>query len=206
MGLERAGMETVAFCEIDPFCHKVLRKHWPKTQIFKDVKKLPTLPSIDLICGGFPCQAFSHAARGKNNAEDLWPYMVEVITRHMPKYILAENVQSWSIKKAKQDLENLGYEATIKRIGAHDAGAWHQRNRWWLCAYTDKNSELPSAIDAEAQMLPKLCEDLWGAKNYARAIRVSDGLPYRMDRIRSVGNSAMPPILEIIGRAIMEAQ
>ena len=40
LGLERAGFETVAFCEIDSFCQKVLRKWWPSKPIFKDVKKL----------------------------------------------------------------------------------------------------------------------------------------------------------------------
>ena len=38
LGLERAGMETAAFCEIDPFCQKVLRQHWPRTLLFEDIK------------------------------------------------------------------------------------------------------------------------------------------------------------------------
>ena len=40
MGLERAGMETVAFCEIDPFCRKVLAKHWQDLPIHQDIHNL----------------------------------------------------------------------------------------------------------------------------------------------------------------------
>ncbi len=41
LGLERTGgFETVAFCEIDPFCQKVLKKHWPGVPIYNDVRKL----------------------------------------------------------------------------------------------------------------------------------------------------------------------
>ena len=56
LGLEQAGMETVAFCEQDEFCQKVLKKHWPEIPIFDDVKKLKEVEgSVHVICGGFPC-------------------------------------------------------------------------------------------------------------------------------------------------------
>lgn len=68
------GIETAAFCEVDPFCQRVLRKHWPDVPIFDDIRTLdraalvergvineskggsrePVARSIDLICGGFP--------------------------------------------------------------------------------------------------------------------------------------------------------
>lgn len=205
LGLERAGMETVAFCEIEPFCQQVLKKHWPDVPIHTDIKALGYVPSIDVICGGFPCQAHSHAARGRNNAPDLWPEMLRVVCEIMPRFVIAENVQEKPIQRAKSDLENLGYAVTIKRIGAHEAGADHQRNRWWLCAYADKNRELSSTIDAETRMLPELCNGVWDAENYARAIRVPDGLPYRMDRVRSLGNSVLPFIPQLYGNAILES-
>ena len=50
-------MKTVAFCECDEHCRKVLKKHWPSVPIFNDVKKLKgvgNLPQIEIICGGFP--------------------------------------------------------------------------------------------------------------------------------------------------------
>ena len=40
LGLERAGMETVAFCEFDPHARKILNKHWPDTPIHEDIRSL----------------------------------------------------------------------------------------------------------------------------------------------------------------------
>ena len=69
LGLDRAGFETVAFCEIDPTCRKILKKHWPAVEIFEDVKDLCQFDfeegEIDVICGGFPCQDISVAGKGK---------------------------------------------------------------------------------------------------------------------------------------------
>ena len=83
LGLERAGMKTAAFCEIDPFCRKVLKKHWPDVPVLEDIKTLTGdeiyaktgLHTVDLVCGGFPCQPFSNAGK-RGGAEDdrhLWP-------------------------------------------------------------------------------------------------------------------------------------
>ena len=69
IGLEAASMQTVAFCEINPFCRKILKKHWPSVPIFPDItiihkEDLKTLPRIDVIAGGFPCQDISVAGKG----------------------------------------------------------------------------------------------------------------------------------------------
>src|SRR3990167_10969059 len=69
LGLERTGgFRTVAFCEIEPYCRAVLRKHWPGVPIFDDVRTIERIGSIDVICGGFPCQPASRAGkrRGKS--------------------------------------------------------------------------------------------------------------------------------------------
>lgn len=69
LGLERAGMETVAFCEIDEFCQKVLAKNFPNKRIFTDIKLLTKenindLGKIDVVCGGFPCQHLGINTKG----------------------------------------------------------------------------------------------------------------------------------------------
>jgi len=98
LGLERAGMTTVAFCEIDPFCQKVLAKHWPGVPIYDDVRKL-TAEQIgfpDVICGGFPCQDAStcqeHRTGASGQRTGLFREMVRAISMVRPKYSIMENV------------------------------------------------------------------------------------------------------------------
>lgn len=129
LGLEKAGMKTIAFCEINPFCRKVLRKHWPDVPVFDDIKAVDGVDA-DIICGGFPCQPFSSASRGRRVAEDLWPEMGRVVWRNMPKIVIAENVQEKPIESAARQLEMLGYTCTARNIGAAECGADHKRSRW----------------------------------------------------------------------------
>ena len=100
LGLERAGMQTVAFCEIEKFPRQVLKKHWPEVPIYDDIRKLTAerlradgIGPIDLVCGGFPCQPFSHAGKRRGTADDrdLWPEMFRVIKDVQPRWICAEN-------------------------------------------------------------------------------------------------------------------
>ena len=88
LGLEKAGMQTVAFCEINPFCQKILKKHWTSVPVFSDVSALTaedftSLPKIDVIAGGFPCQDISCAGKqigitGKRSG--LWKEFRRLIT------------------------------------------------------------------------------------------------------------------------------
>ena len=202
LGLERAGMTTVAFCEIDPFCRRILRKHWPDTPIYEDIRTLNGVEyEPDIICGGYPCQPFSTASRGRRVATDLWPDMLAVIDRCRPSYVLAENVSEAPQKRAAADLRGLGYRTDLRRVSGDDLGADHTRNRWWCCAYANQESELLSAIHDEVAKLPALCRSIWGAENYTRALRVSDGLPNRLDRCGALGNAVFPQIPEAYGRA-----
>lgn len=208
LGLERAGMETVAFVERDKKAQMVLRKHWKETPIFNDIKNFDRecVGSVDVICGGFPCQPFSTASRGNKTAEDLWPEMKRIVCQFKPKWVIAENVLTAPIEQAKSDLEILGYKCESRRISADDCGADHQRSRWWLVAHSNNESEFSSALDAEVAKLPQLCKGVWGAENYARAIRVSNGLSHRMDRFRMLGNTVIPFIPQVIGQAIMKLE
>jgi len=204
LGLERAGMRTVAFCENHPFARRVLLKHWPEIPIYDDVRNLsPDGIAVDVICGGFPCQPFSNASHGRRVAVDLWPDMLRVIKEFEPRIVIAENVQEAAIANAARDLKGLGYKTDHRCISGANAGADHQRNRWWLVAHPYDESKFRSALDAEVAELQALCRSVWGSANYARAIRVSDGVPNRMDRLGRLGNAVIPMIPNAIGRAIM---
>lgn len=205
LGLERTGgFETVAFCEIEEFPRRVLAKHWPEVPCYNDVHAIDRI-GCDVVTGGYPCQAFSTAARGHHTAADLWPAMLAIITRESPQFVIAENVSEKAIRRSAREMQSLGYGCYVRRISANDAGADHQRDRWWAIAYSDMHSELSSFINAEVAKLPSLCRGLWGAGNYARAIRILDGVSDRLDRVKALGNAVVPQIPELIGRAILEA-
>jgi DNA (cytosine-5)-methyltransferase 1 len=214
LGLERTGgFKTVAFCEIDPFARRVLKKHWPEVPCYDDVRTLGAaridadgIGPIDVICGGFPCQPFSTASRGRRIAFDFWPEMERLVGELRPRYVLAENVAEQPIRRVGSSLSRWGYRSFHRRVGADDAGADHTRNRWWSCSHTDDEGELHRAVNAEVARLPALCRDLWCGANYARAIRVFNGLPYRVDRNRALGNAVLPMIPEAFGRAILAAE
>lgn len=212
LGLERTGgFKTVAFCEIEPFCRRVLAKHWPRVPCYDDICALSAERlradgiAVDVVCGGFPCQPFSTASRGRRVARDFWPEMRRIVAEIGPAYVIAENVSEAAITAAEDDLRSLGYGTHRRRVSAADAGADHQRDSWWLCAYTDHQSELPRCFHEEVALLPKLCGGLWGAANYARAIRIPDGSAYRLDadRLKALGNAVLPIIPQVIGNAIL---
>lgn len=207
LGLERAGMQTVAFCEIDPFCRKVLRKHWPDVPIYKDVKELPYVGPVDVVCGGFPCQPFSTASAGKRGGTQddryLWPAMLAVIRRHRPRWVIGENVAgigSMALEQVVSDLEAKGYRtAPPFNIPACAVGHDHRRARYWFCAYSDLRRKHGSAIDAKASVMPE-------RGNESGSMGAAHGVPRRVDRLRALGNAVVPKIPEMIGRAIVEIE
>ena len=91
LGLERAGMTCVGHVEIDPFCWKVLRKHWPKVPLIADVKEVQgdEFGAVELICGGPPCQPVSIAGKRQGQSDDRWLWgealrLVEVLRPPWP--------------------------------------------------------------------------------------------------------------------------
>ncbi|MVB04170.1 hypothetical protein GN325_20615 [Agrobacterium vitis] len=208
LGLERTGgFTTAAFCELRPFQREILRKHWPDVEQIEDIRSINRFHS-DVICGGFPCQKFSTASRGRRVAADLWPEMHRIVLINKPRIVIVENVKPEPIQNAAADLQSLGYTVTIRRIGADDCGAPHGRSRWWGVAHPYDESEFQRAIDAEVALLPKLCAGLWGAEAYRSAIRIPHGLPTGVDEPSRIalGNSVLPQIPEAIGRAILSLE
>lgn len=141
LGLERAGMRTVAFCEIEEYPRKVLKKHWPDVPIFEDVRKLKgeQVGTIDLICGGYPCQPFSVAGerRGKEDDRHLWPEVLRLLRETKAPWFVGENVAghiSLGIDEVLSDLANESYAAQVFNIPACAVNAHHRRERIWIVA------------------------------------------------------------------------
>ena len=146
--LERTGgFQTVAFCEIDPFCRRVLAKHWPDVPIFEDVRELTadTLSgrgiAVDAICGGFPCQDVSQAGKRaglEDTRSGLWFEYARLIGELRPGYVIVENVPgllSLGMGDVLGKLAALGYNAFWDCVPASAVGAPHRRDRVWLVAY-----------------------------------------------------------------------
>lgn len=208
LGLERAGMTTVAFCELAELPRAVLGRHWPHVPIMQDVRSIQEPIACDVVAGGFPCQAYSTAARGRNIAsKDIWHEMERVVALCRPKIVIGENVSERAISHAGERLARLGYNVATRRISGADCGAWHQRDRWWLVAHPYDEGEFRRTLDAEVARLPALCAGLWSAPAYADAVRVPDGVPSRMDeaRLMALGNAVIPAIPQAIGRALVRA-
>ena len=143
LGLEATGgFDTVAFCEYDEFCRKVLNKHWPEVPIYKDLKEIGNEPTrliqeFDLICGGIPCQPFSLAGKQKGKEDDrhLWPYMYEIIKHKKPTWVIVENVGGFvnvALDDVCLDLETEGYATQSFIIPACGVEAPHKRDRIWI--------------------------------------------------------------------------
>jgi DNA (cytosine-5)-methyltransferase 1 len=148
LGLERTGgFQTVAFCEIEPFCRSVLAKHWPGVPIYEDVKILTTERlgsdgiTVDVICGGFPCQDISVAGKGAGldgERSGLWFEFHRLIKEIKPQYAIIENVsalRSRGLDAVLRSLAEIGYDAVWHCIPASAVGAPHQRDRIWIVAY-----------------------------------------------------------------------
>jgi len=144
IGLERAGMRTVAFCEIDAEARKVLIKHWPNVPVFTDVTKLTKddiNEKIDVLAGGFPCQDISTAGRGaglSGSRSGLWFEFHRLIDEIRPRYAIIENVaalRSRGLGEVLRSLSEIGYDAEWHCIPASAVGAPHQRDRIWIVAY-----------------------------------------------------------------------
>lgn len=144
------GWETKVCVEIDPYCQRILKHHFPKSEIHGDIKTFDGTKyrgTIDLITGGFPCQPFSSAGKRKGTSDDryLWPEMLRVIREVAPRWIVGENVRglvNWSgglvFEQVCADLEAEGYEVQPFILPACGVNAPHRRDRIWFVAHSNR--------------------------------------------------------------------
>jgi DNA-cytosine methyltransferase len=162
LGLESTGFfETIGFVEKDKFCQKVLKKHWSNINIEEDIRNVKGEKyAAEIITGGFPCQPFSVAGKRKSTADDryLWDEMLRVIRETKPRWVIGENVEGivninegMVLRQVLNDLENEGFQSQCIIIPASGIGAWHQRKRIWILAYSNNNGSYRSQGNATKQ-------------------------------------------------------
>jgi DNA (cytosine-5)-methyltransferase 1 len=227
------GFKTVAFCDSDEPCRKVLRKHWPDAPIFTDVRSLtaqdiqPLCPNgLSLITAGFPCQDLSVAGKqaGYDGKRSVLFYEIIRLARELrPKFLLLENVRNLlSHKDGETFQETLfqiaqaGYDAEWAVIPASDVGACHRRERIWIVAHANDKGlqgqrpkcQLPeSSGQGEASWSnrgPMLSPEWRSYLSKPVLCRGDDGLRGRMDRLKQLGNSIVPQVAAVPLRRIKE--
>jgi DNA (cytosine-5)-methyltransferase 1 len=285
LGLERTGgFETVAFCEIDPFCRQVLAQSWPGVPILDDVRTA-TFPAADVIVGGFPCQDVSRAGKRAGitgERSGLYRELVRAIRLVGPRYAIVENVAALLSDGMGDVLGDLAEGRACVEwdcVPAEAIGAPHERDRVWIvrhapdaagaddwsgdgaaCAGQEpqpggcageaivadaqgvgcgqggqrrppdsfawiRNATRGNTADADSARFPvweslsddpckelasierSACVDVWQQRWPCEPalLGVDDGIPNRMERVKALGNTLLPQIPEMIGRAILEA-
>ena len=151
LGLESTGhFETIAFCEKDQFCQKVLQKNFKNIPIEGEIRNVKgDKYQADVVTGGFPCQPFSVAGKRKGTDDDryLWDETIRVVRECKPKWFIGENVEGliniqegMVLRQVQTDLEKEGFEVQCLVIPASGIGAWHQRKRIWIIGCNVSNS------------------------------------------------------------------
>jgi len=201
LGTQELGIKPICAVELDMQRRCVLAQRQNERHlrhsfpIWDDVRTFDGRPwrgRIDVVSGGFPCQAFSTAARGRNTADDLWPEMRRIVADVAPWYVFAENVSIKAIEHAAQDLCSMGFKAEMLTLAARDLGADHIRKRHWLLAYADDKSELRRIVNAEMAKFSKFRGRLWQTKPEQSG--VDDGLASRVERHEAIGNGQVPVV------------
>lgn len=158
LGLQRAGMQIKWQVENDPYCIKVLEKHWPEVYRREDIRTVngTELPPVNLVCGGFPCQPVSNAGKRKGEDDErwLWPEFHRIIREVGPEWVLVENVPGLlSINSGRvfggilRDLAQSGYDAEWDCIPAAAVGAPHRRDRVFIVAHSNGTWEASGGGD-----------------------------------------------------------
>ena len=189
--------KCVGGVEINQYCQTVLKQRqldgWMNEfPIYDDVTTIDGKnfkKKFDVLCGGFPCQAFSHAARGNNKSEkNLWPYMFKFIKDSEASIVFAENVTREAIETAMRDLLSIGYSVKHCKLSCEQLGADHLRVRYWLLAINNK--EKLQELFHQLNKLPKLKASCWQTDPHS--IVYPTTIESRAPQFLGVGNAQSP--------------
>lgn len=234
LGLERAGMRTVFQVEIDDYARRVLAKHWPHVPRFTDVREVTasTLPTCDVLCGGFPCQDISDSGpkAGIEGARSgLWGEFARLIREIRPRYVVVENVAALlrrGLGRVLGDLSSCGYDAEWDCLPTGALGGPVIRDRTFLVAFANGVRLDERGIPTEGG--EPVANAHWGVSALAggsanmeehrilrpfqknggwppepRVRRVASRLPSQVDRLRTIGNAVSPVVAEHVGRCVV---
>ncbi|WP_345807567.1 DNA cytosine methyltransferase [Bacillus pumilus] len=232
LAAEWAGIETVAFCEQNEFCQRVLRKNFPDVPIFDDARSLNRRlleekgviepgETIGILSGGYPCQGESVIGKRKGGQDDrwLWPEMFRLTKELRPDWVVGENVAghvTMGLDRVLSDLESEDYQTRVFVLPAVSVGAPHQRYRTFVVAHSGRKSKSQAyqAVDPFGSkrntrgdlaggIRPTVSPSYWQI-HQSPAIGVDDGFPNRVDRSIASGNAVVPQQIYPIFKTIVD--
>ena len=216
--------------ELEPYCQRVLEKHWPDVRRWDDIKTFPPQGpidewSVDMVAGGFPCPTVSHAGRRRGDQDErwLWPEMRRVCEVIQPRWVLVENVigllsaghvRGELFGGILRDLAAIGYgHIEWHSISAAQCGACHVRPRIWVLAHSAGErqpgpGEPIHASDPTPIITREAVDALHGrfARQWEiepRVGRVAEGIPDRLQRLTALGHAVVPQVVQFIGAQIV---
>jgi DNA (cytosine-5)-methyltransferase 1 len=220
LGFERAGMKCRWQVEIDPYCQRVLAKHWPDVRRWPDVRTFLVecaAERVDVICGGFPCQDISPAGTkaGIDGARSgLWKEFARIVRVLMPRFVVVENSAALldrGMERVLGDLAACGFDAEWEVLSACAFGAPHTRERVFIVANSDRcelrtswtpeNQRAPAGLHQRGTLAPRQLDNWWAIQ--PEPCSVVYGVPGIVDRLRPYGNSVVPQAAEWIGKRIV---
>jgi DNA (cytosine-5)-methyltransferase 1 len=212
------GHNPIGACEIEQYPRDVLLArqrdgHLPSFPVWDDVATLDGNPwrgSVDVLCGGFPCQDISSAGSGAGitgERSGLWKEYARLIGEMRPKFVFAENsplLRTRGLAVVLKDLDTMGYDARWCVLGADQFGAIHHRKRLWVLA-SDRNVQheergcekqvfrvanlsgiIPAGMDKNEPSLRRLLT--------SGLCRWPNRLPAQVDRLKAAGNAQVPGV------------
>lgn len=222
LGFERAGMRCEWQVEIDPFCTKVLAKHWPNVRRWDDVRTFPPGDPgewrVDVICGGFPCQDITSSGKRAGihgEKSSLFFEVVRVVRLVRPRVLVLENVSdllSRGMGTVLGELAAIGYDAQWECVPAAAFGVPQRRWRTFIVSHPSG-----SGLTAKREWLEgrQKCglgshhDGLDAAEHKFEEMsrlagREDDGVSDWMDRVRVLGNAVVPQVAEWIGMRLTD--
>lgn len=221
------GWENVFSCEIDEFCNKITKYHFPGCTQHYDIRETDfTIYNgcVDIVTGGFPCQPYSVSGerKGKEDERHLWPEMLRAIREIQPSDIVGENVRgiiNWGgglvFNEIQSDLENEGYEVLPVLLPAYAKDFDHQRYRTWFVAHArSKRLERPDTERKDIRLHQEPTSavvsngNVYKGDNRSRPngkyLRRNNGVPTQLhkDGIKALGNAIVPQVAYEIFKAI----
>lgn len=232
LGLEWAGMRTVAFCEREQFCRNVLKKHWPNVPIFSNVKTLNNRRlrkrvkgEINVVTAGYPCQPFSTMGQRKGEEDDrhLWPWIIRIVSEQRPDWFIGENVVghvNMGLDTVLFDLESEGYAAIPFIIPSAAVGGASIRERVFILAHSNGARNRRKYFDngwrgSNVKRIriwrnkfqePEIAEGTTREDFEPGVCRIVDAFPGGVDRLKALGNAVDPLLIKSLGKAIMKVE